>query len=170
VAEASATASWWIRRTRRRGGRRWRTIQFPSSIPFAAIPIVRAFNSRLTTCDDASGLLAAFVERASTSSKDKDDGIVVARSAATHLAVVGRINSVNFSTCLHRLAKVVSSSPPAQFASNPGNTNGEDNPERRRARALSDLQFALLVCSMAEMACGIDLRHDEGLQSVVVVL
>ena len=107
----------------------------------------RAFNARLTTCDDAAGLLSAFVERTSSSPSDNDD--VIARSAATHLAGAGRVNSVNFSTCLHRLAKIAS-------ANNNGGNSGDDDPEKRRARALSDPRFALLVCSMAEMACGVD--------------
>jgi hypothetical protein len=112
----------------------------------------RAFNSRLTTCDDAAGLLSAFVERASSSPmKGNEDGDVVARSAATHLAGAGRINSVNFSTCLHRLAKIVSSTTTPEKSD-----NGDVDPERKRARALSDPRFALLVCSMAEMACGVD--------------
>ena len=121
----------------------------------------RAFNSRLTTCDDASGLLSAFVERASSSPiKENENEVVVSRSAATHLAGAGRINSVNFSTCLHRLAKIVSSSTPPSTSvssSSPGNSdNGDVDHERKRARALLDPRFALLVCSMAEMACGVD--------------
>ncbi len=36
-------------------------------------------------------------------------GGIISRSALMHLAGVGKVNLVNYSTCLHRLARVVAS-------------------------------------------------------------
>jgi hypothetical protein len=67
----------------------------------------RVLNAQKTACGNGAGLLSAFVERESTSPPiDGGGGGTIARSAAMHLAGVGRINSVNFSTCLHRLTRV----------------------------------------------------------------
>lgn len=116
----------------------------------------RHFNSQLTKCNTVSELLTTFMEQ--TSSSD-DESSSPPRSAATHLAGANKVNSVNFSTCLHRLAR---------FASNNNNNNNNNNNKRRqqhnnnnndadeRTKVLSDPKFALLVCSMAEMASGID--------------
>ena len=115
----------------------------------------RHFNSQLTKCNTVSELLTTFMEQ--TSSSD-DESSSPPRSAATHLAGANKVNSVNFSTCLHRLAR---------FASNNNNNNNNNNKRRQqhnnnnndadeRTKVLSDPKFALLVCSMAEMASGID--------------
>ncbi len=60
------------------------------------------------------GLLLAFMERASSSpptnggsSGGSAPGSTIARSAAMHLAGAGRVNLVNFSTCLYGLARVM---------------------------------------------------------------
>ena len=74
---------------------------------------------------------------------DEDDSLPVT-SAATHLAGANKVNGVNFSTCLHRLAR---------FASNT-NHHGEESDERKLA--LSDPRFALLLCSVAEMGARAD--------------
>jgi hypothetical protein len=69
-----------------------------------------AFNVQQTECADAVGLLSVFVEWALSSlPKDGGDGSgsTISRSALAHLAGMGRVNSANYSTCLHRLAWVV---------------------------------------------------------------
>ena len=91
---------------------------------------------------------------------------------ATHLAGANKVNSVNFSTCLHRLARFASSNNNnnnyyhqgrgqqhnnRQHQQQQNNKNeGSNNSVDERTKVLSDPRFALLVCSMAEMACGID--------------
>jgi hypothetical protein len=62
------------------------------------------------TCADAVELLSAFVERALSSLPN--DGVdrgggTMARSALMHLAGAGRVTSANYSTCLHRLVRVM---------------------------------------------------------------
>eukprot|EP00579_Thalassiosira_antarctica_P012444 CAMPEP_0201922128 /NCGR_PEP_ID=MMETSP0903-20130614/10249_1 /ASSEMBLY_ACC=CAM_ASM_000552 /TAXON_ID=420261 /ORGANISM="Thalassiosira antarctica, Strain CCMP982" /LENGTH=307 /DNA_ID=CAMNT_0048459205 /DNA_START=89 /DNA_END=1009 /DNA_ORIENTATION=- len=94
----------------------------------------RNYNSELTKCNSVSELLTSFMGQTSSSSNEP-------ASAATHLAGANKVNSVNFSTCLHRLAR---------FAAK-GNQLEEE-----RKLVLSDPRFALLVCSMAEMASGCD--------------
>jgi hypothetical protein len=138
----------------------------------------RAFNAQLTTCNDATSLLAAFVERTTTttattttaSSSSSASSSTSTSSAATHLAGAGKMNSVNFSTILHRLAKLVSfptspnnpsTSVTTTTTSSTTNTNAEneldnDNTERKRARTLSDPRFALLLCAMAEYVCSVN--------------
>ena len=159
----------------------------------------RAFNAQLTTCIDAASLLAAFVERtttttttATTTTAPSSTSSVASSSpssAATHLAGAGKMNSVNFSTILHRLAKLVSfptSTNPSSLATattatitttatsssssskmttnNNTEDDDDDNTERKRARTLSDPRFALLLCAMAEKACGVnaDLSVKDG--------
>lgn len=129
----------------------------------------RAFNTKLTTCNDVASLLSAFVERTSYPASTTIEGNYrkdtetsrTRSSATTHLAGAGRINSVNFSTCLHRLAKIVSTSSSTLRTTKTNdrkanNNNADNDLERKRAHALSDPRFALLVCAMAEMACGVD--------------
>eukprot|EP00578_Thalassiosira_sp_NH16_P000781 CAMPEP_0181141396 /NCGR_PEP_ID=MMETSP1071-20121207/35800_1 /TAXON_ID=35127 /ORGANISM="Thalassiosira sp., Strain NH16" /LENGTH=1329 /DNA_ID=CAMNT_0023228381 /DNA_START=239 /DNA_END=4228 /DNA_ORIENTATION=- len=124
-----------------------------SSSSFAA---ARAFNTKLTKCQSTSELLTAFMEQtSSSSSSDNDDtgGTSAPKStAATHLAGANKANSVNFSTCLHRLARFANNNN--NNNSNNNNNNGDAVDERKRV--LSDPRFALLVCSMAEMAAGCD--------------
>jgi hypothetical protein len=75
-----------------------------------------AFNAWKTACTDVAGLLSAFVEQvlsslpiecSGSSGGGSGSGGTIARSATMHLVGAGRINSVNYSTCLHRLARVV---------------------------------------------------------------
>jgi len=147
----------------------------------------RAFNAQLTTCNDAASLLAAFVQRtttATTTATSSTSSVAASSpssSAATHLAGAGKMNSVNFSTILHRLAKLVSfptnpsslatttttTTTTAATSSKTTNNNTEDdddNTERKRARTLSDPRFALLLCAMSEKVCGVnpDLSVKDG--------
>ncbi|KAL9182955.1 hypothetical protein ACHAXT_004234 [Thalassiosira profunda] len=101
----------------------------------------KAFNSQLTKCGSVSELLSAFSEQ--TSSTGGGGG---ASSAATHMSGANKVNSVNFSTCLHRLARFA--------VGNLSHSQSSDVDERKRV--LADPRFALLVCSMAEMAAGCD--------------
>ena len=109
----------------------------------------RQFNSELTKCNTVSELLTTFTGQASAKSSDVN-GNANPSSAATHLAGAFKVNSVNFSTCLHRLAR---------FASyknyNYSNQKDKDEVDERK-KVLADPRFALLVCSMAEMASGCD--------------
>ncbi len=61
-------------------------------------------------CTNVARLLLVFVERVSSSLPIDSSGSgssTIARSARMHLAGMGRVNLVNFSTYLHRLARVV---------------------------------------------------------------
>lgn len=124
----------------------------------------RQFNSQLTNCNSCGELLSTFMEQTSSSSSSTaTGGEKKSTSAATHLAGANKVNSVNFSTCLHRLAR---------FANNNNNNNNYQNQNKNhqhkgrqnqnqqqsdeRTKVLSDPRFALLVCSMAEMACGVN--------------
>jgi hypothetical protein len=56
------------------------------------------------------GLLSAFVEQASSSlptNSGSGSGSTITRSTAMHLAGMSRVNLVNYSACLHRMAMVV---------------------------------------------------------------
>ncbi len=67
----------------------------------------RAFS---TVCTKVAGLLLAFVEQASSSPLTNGNSVgggTISRSATMHLVGTGRVNLVIFSTCLHRLARVV---------------------------------------------------------------
>jgi hypothetical protein len=69
----------------------------------------QAFNALKTACTNTVGLLLAFVDRASSSMPiNGGDGSfgTIAWSARMHLVGAGRVNLVNFSTCLHRLTRV----------------------------------------------------------------
>jgi hypothetical protein len=70
---------------------------------------MRAFIAQQTVCANAARLLLACMERASSSlpnnGGDGSGGGAIARSALTHLAGACRVNSANYSTCLHRLAR-----------------------------------------------------------------
>jgi hypothetical protein len=74
-----------------------------------------------------------------TSHKGKNANGEVA-TAATHLAGARKVNSVNYATCLHRLAR---------FAN-----NSQEGDEWKMT--LSDPRFALLLCSLAEMGSRVD--------------
>jgi hypothetical protein len=100
----------------------------------------RAFIAWQTACANAAGLLSTFVEWESSSlpingggSSSRgsggggDDGggsggggSTIARSTVMHLASTDRVNLVNFSTCLLRLAGVV------VFPMHPGNQDDND--------------------------------------------
>ncbi len=74
--------------------------------------IAWAFNAQLMACTNALELLSVFVEWVlsliSTNGGRGGDGTIT-RSPLMQLAGTGRVNSVNYSTCLHRLARVVAS-------------------------------------------------------------
>eukprot|EP00804_Cyclotella_cryptica_P031368 CCRYP_012184-RH/>CCRYP_012184-RH protein AED:0.21 eAED:0.21 QI:390/1/1/1/0.8/0.66/6/200/821 len=112
----------------------------------AAFGHLRVFNSKLTQCNSASELLACFMDQTSAkgyAERYNDVQSTPLTSAATHLAGATKANSVNFSTCLHRLAR---------FASN--THHNEECDERKQT--LSDPRFALLLCSVAEMGARAD--------------
>jgi hypothetical protein len=125
----------------------------------------KLFNSQLTKCNTVSELLTSFMEQTSSKGGALDNGKggsegpeALATSSATHLAGAQKVNSVNFSTCLHRLARFASSN------SNLYNSNNNSNEGDERKQVLSDPRFAMLVCSMAEMAadCNPGLTVGEG--------
>lgn len=103
---------------------------------------LKVFNSKLTKCSTASEILQMFMDQTSYKS-DNYEG--EAATAATHLAGARKINSVNYATCLHRLAR---------FASNTGYHNHDGDAEWKKT--LSDPRFALLLCSVAEMGARAD--------------
>lgn len=115
----------------------------------------RMYNSQITKCNSVSELLSSFMEQTSSgNSASTDNQTNVSSSSATHLAGAQKVNSVNFSTCLHRLARFASK---GSYNSTPSNSNNSDNNNTdARKQVLSDPRFALLVCSMAEMASGCD--------------
>jgi hypothetical protein len=92
----------------------------------------QAFNTWQTACTDTVGLLLTFVERASSSPPNNNGyggGGTIARSALTHLAGTGRVKSANYSTCMHRLARVVAS--PMHPGSRDNNDCNGSGPELR---------------------------------------
>ena len=137
----------------------------------------RMYNSQLTKCNSVSELLTSFMEQTSPSGGGSSGGGSSATqsstssmmmSSATHMAGATKVNSVNFSTCLHRLARFAAkgsyNSTPSQqqqqqqqSSSNNNNSNNNRSNDARK-QVLSDPRFALLVCSMAEMASGCDAR------------
>ena len=134
----------------------------------------RMYNSQLTKCNSVSELLTSFMEQTSPSGGGSSGGGSSATqsspsmmSSATHMAGATKVNSVNFSTCLHRLARFAAkgsynSTPSQQQQSSSNNSNSNNSNNNRsndaRKQVLSDPRFALLVCSMAEMASGCDAR------------
>jgi len=128
----------------------------------------RQFNSQLTNCNTCGELLSTFMEQTSSSSssggagKEGGGGNEKKTSAATHLAGANKVNSVNFSTCLHRLARFANNNNQyqnqhkGQNNQNKGRQNQNQQQSDERTKVLSDPRFALLVCSMAEMACGVN--------------
>ena len=79
------------------------------------------------------------------------------KGALTSFAGSGILNSVNFSTALHRIARHVLSyhAHPDNKSNNAESANyynhdNNDNESNKRSRILSDPRFALLVCSAAE--------------------
>eukprot|EP00577_Skeletonema_sp_RCC1716_P020016 CAMPEP_0113413844 /NCGR_PEP_ID=MMETSP0013_2-20120614/23680_1 /TAXON_ID=2843 ORGANISM="Skeletonema costatum, Strain 1716" /NCGR_SAMPLE_ID=MMETSP0013_2 /ASSEMBLY_ACC=CAM_ASM_000158 /LENGTH=316 /DNA_ID=CAMNT_0000300621 /DNA_START=62 /DNA_END=1009 /DNA_ORIENTATION=- /assembly_acc=CAM_ASM_000158 len=119
------------------------------SIPKHMMNAARQYNSQLTKCNSVSELLSSFMEQTSTSTSSTTAGDNT--SSATHLAGANKLNSVNFSTCLHRLARFAAK---GSYSSTPSTSNMNQNDARKQV--LSDPRFALLVCSMAEMASGVD--------------
>ena len=132
------------------------------SIPKHMMNAARQYNSQLTKCNSVSELLSSFMEQTSTSTSTASTtaastGSISSNentSSATHLAGANKLNSVNFSTCLHRLARFAAR---GSYSSTPSNSNTNNNQSNdARKQVLSDPRFALLVCSMAEMASGVD--------------
>ncbi len=83
------------------------------------------------------GLLVTFVKRASSFPQNnggRGSGSTIPRSALMHLAGAGRVNLLNNSTCLHRLARVVA------LSVHPG--NWDDNGQITAAAAAAPLQRA----------------------------
>ena len=128
----------------------------------------RRYNSQLTKCNSVSELLSSFMEQTSSSGDSTSSSASSSSSSATHMAGAQKLNSVNFSTCLHRLARFAAkgsysstpSSSSISISSNNNNNNNNNNNMNQqndaRKQVLSDPRFALLVCSMAEMASGVD--------------
>ena len=121
------------------------------SIPKHMMNAARQYNSQLTKCNSVSELLSSFMEQTSTSTSTSSTNGGDNTSSATHLAGANKLNSVNFSTCLHRLARFAAK---GSYSSTPSTSNMNQNDARKQV--LSDPRFALLVCSMAEMASGVD--------------
>ncbi len=117
-----------------------------------------AFNARQTACTDAMGLLLACIERALSSppnASGNGGSGTIAKSALMHLAGTGRVNSANYSTCLHRLARVVA------LPTHPGGPEYNDcnggRPEwSRRGPGHCRIRNLCCWCVAAEMACGVD--------------
>ena len=115
-------------RGRGRGGGRGRGRGGNSDSP--ALRAAKEINSEIVRAETAQEVLNAFASR----------------GGAKGLAGGGVFNSVNFSTCLHRLARVAS-------AFNPEGATAQA--ETRRG-ILADPRFALLFCSAAEAIVGVD--------------
>lgn len=77
-------------------------------------------------------------------------------TAATHLAGARKINSVNYATCLHRLARFASNNNANNNGNNASNKNHGNNNDGEWKTTLSDPRFALLLCSVAEMGARAD--------------
>ena len=107
----------------------------------------RQYNSQLTKCNSVSELLSSFMKQTSSDGNSNNNN---SGTSATHLAGANKLNSVNFSTCLHRLARFAAK---GSYSSTPSNQSNQND---ARKQVLSDPRFALLVCSMAEMASGVD--------------
>jgi len=149
--------------------RKTRTKSFNNYMSPASIS-ARNFNKDLIQCTSAKELLSSFMDQTTKSSATPSaENDAPAMSSATHLAGAGKLNSVNFSTCLHRLARFAAYTPPYNHhrnnqyqnnnninSNNNNNNNGDDaiDGEEQRKQVLNDPRFALLVCSMAEMAAG----------------
>lgn len=79
-------------------------------------------------------------------------------TSGTHLGGADKVNSVNFSTCLHRLARFASQNNQNRGNNHQqgrGQTGQSRDQDDGRKQVLSDPRFALLVCSLAELAAGI---------------
>lgn len=85
-----------------------------------------------------------FMDQTSYASKNYEGEVT---TAATHLAGARKVNSVNYATCLHRLARLAST--------NNNNYNSQDM-DTEWKKTLSDPRFALLLCSLAEMGARAD--------------
>jgi hypothetical protein len=125
-----------------------------------------AFNARQMACVDAVGLLLVFVEGASSSPPNKGGnggGGIIARSTLTHPADAGRVNLANYSTCLHRLARVAASSM------HPGSQDNKDRngggPEQSRGGPGS-FWTSNLRCWCACSGDGLDLGRMANLKLV----
>ena len=86
-----------------------------------------------------------FMDQTSYKSKSYPEAQVT--TAATHLAGARKVNSVNYATCLHRLARI---------ASNTNYNLHSLEGENEWKKTLSDPRFALLLCSVAEMGARVD--------------
>ena len=115
-------------RGRGRGGGRGRGRGGNSDSP--ELRAAKEINSEIVRAETPQEVLNAFASR----------------GGAKGLAGGGVFNSVNFSTCLHRLARVASAFNPDGAAA---------QAETRRG-ILSDPRFALLFCSAAEAIVGVD--------------
>lgn len=110
----------------------------------------KSFNSQLTKCNDSNELMTAFMTRTSANKSSP-------ATSGTHLGGADKVNSVNFSTCLHRLARFASQNNQNRGSNHQqgrGQTGQRDQDDGRK-QVLSDPRFALLVCSLAELAAGI---------------
>ena len=112
--------------------------------------VAKSFNKELTKCNSCNDLMTAFMRQTSASKSSP-------ATSGTHLGGADKVNSVNFSTCLHRLARFASQNNQNRGNNHPqdrGQTGQRDQDDGRK-QVLSDPRFALLVCSLAELAAGI---------------
>ena len=98
-----------------------------------ALAAAKALNREIIEAETAQEVLAIFA----------------ARGGARGLAGDGALNSVNYSTCLHRMARIASAFDP----------RGADAQEATRRAILSDPRFAIFLSSLAESMAGVDPSH-----------
>ena len=101
--------------------------------------ISRELNQKLTGAETAKDLLLVL---------QNTPGALTSPSGG------GKMNNVNFSTSIHRIARHLNQ---FQYNNNKGNQNQNSHNEQRYSRAmiLSDPRFALLLCSLAEALGGV---------------
>ena len=97
----------------------------------------KAMNTELIKATTAQQVLAYFV----------------AKGGARGVAGGGIFNSVNYSTCLHRLARFATTIPITP--TNPTLTGTAEHPEKIRKSILIDPRFAILIASLCEALVGV---------------
>jgi hypothetical protein len=119
---------------------------------------MQASNAWQMACANAVGLLLVFVEQMLSSLMNNGSGggsSIIARSTLTHLAGMGRVNLVNYSNCLHRLARVVAL---PVHPSNQDDNNYNGGRSEWSEGGPGTVQPAMRAAGVPtlEMACGVD--------------
>ncbi len=120
---------------------------------------LQALNARQMVCANAVGLLLAFMEWMLSSPPTNSgggSGGTIRRKALMHQVGAGRVNLINYSTCLHRLARMVAS-PAHPSNQEDNNCNGGRQNGAEEAQVTVGPAICAAGVLAAEMAWGVDL-------------